>query len=162
VRRGVRHLVLAAVALVAPACGGEDAPDLSALAAATLQAQVGEVRAAVVAADPDDARLELAELRAAVGRLQGGGEISDQRAEAVLTAAGLVESHLGLLVRPSAPTAGDVAPGPADDLQEEIDEEVRQRVEEARKRAEEQIREAEKKAEDAKKKAGGRGGEGED
>jgi hypothetical protein len=167
----VRHLALAAVALVAPACGGDDASDLSALAGATLQAQVGEVRAAVVAADPDDARLELAELRAAVGRLRGGGEISDQRAEAVLAAAGLVESHLGLLVRPSEPTGedgspgpadDDDSPGPADDLQEEIDEEVRQRVDEARKRAEEQIREAEKKAEDAAKKAGGGGGEGQD
>ncbi|HEX2062826.1 MAG TPA: hypothetical protein VHE80_00230 [Acidimicrobiales bacterium] len=160
-RPGVRWLAVAAVALAVPACG-DDGEDLSPLAATTLQGQVGEVRAAVVAEEPDDARLELAELRATVGRLRGGGEVSDQRADAILAAAALVESHLGLLVRPPEPPRQEVRPPAADDLEEEIDEAVRQRVEEARKRAQEQIKEAEKKAEDARKKAGRGGGEGED
>lgn len=149
-RWGVRWLVVAALALAMPACG-DDGDDLSPLAAATLQGQVSEVRAAVAAEDPDDASLELAELRATVGRLRGGGEVSNQRAEAILAAAALVESHLGLLVRPPEPPGQEIRPPAADDLEEEIDEAVRERLEEARKRTEEQIREAEKKAEDAGK-----------
>ena len=163
-RWAVSCLAAGALALAVPACGDGD-QDLSARAAAALQAQVGEVRAAVVAHDADDARVELAQLRAKVGQLRSGGEVGDERAQGILAAADAVESQLGLLRRPSRTTdedaeEGNTDEGDTDDLPQHIDEEVRRQVEEARRRAQEQIREAEKKIEDAEKNAGGRGGRG--
>lgn len=79
--------------LLLTGCGGDDA-GLSTTAAAALQADVEAVTTAVNAKDGVKARAALAALRDEVARQLAAGEVSGERAQTILTAAGDVAAGL--------------------------------------------------------------------
>lgn len=134
------------------ACGQEGA-GIGESAAAVLDPQVQQVRAAATSGDRATAARELAELRQAVAALRQRGELSETGAARVLAAAAEVEARLGALTTPAA----EVTPGPRETTKtaREAAEDARKRAEEAVEKAEEEARrradEARKRAEENKK-----------
>lgn len=143
--------VLLLFVLLLVGCGQEGA-GIGQSAAASLDPQVEEVRAAATSGDHAEALRELAELRQTVAELRQRGELSEPAAARVLAAAAEVEARL----EPGITPATQVAPTtsgqrePTKDARE-AEEEARKRAEEAAKKARE---EAEKRADEAEKKAG--------
>ena len=84
-------------------CGSERSA-LSPAAAQDLAAKVGQVRVSAAAGDQNGARTALAGVRSAVADGRGNGQISEDRAARILSAAAEVESRLGLLPSPAAAT----------------------------------------------------------
>ncbi len=106
-RVGLATALLPAVVLAGLAGCGRERPSLSAAAAEDLAAKVSRVRMAAAAADETGARTALASVRQAVADGRGSGQISEDRAARILSAAAEVESRLGLLPDPvpaSTPT----------------------------------------------------------
>lgn len=87
--------------LVLMACG-QEADGIGHSAAATLEPQVQQVRAAATNGDRAGAAARLAELRQTVADLRQRGELSDDAAAKVLAAATAVEAQLGSGTTPTA------------------------------------------------------------
>ena len=113
----MRRLVVVVLAVCAlTACGGEP-PSVSDRAATQLHAQVTAVRTAVGARDADGAARALEELRASVARLRRRGDVSADRATAILAAAAGVERQLVSITTTTTTTttAPPAPPGKGDD-----------------------------------------------
>ncbi len=80
--------------LVLVACG-QEADGIGRSAAATLEPQVQQVRAAATNGDRAGATAKLAELRETVADLRQSGELDEEGAAKVLAAAAAVEAQLG-------------------------------------------------------------------
>lgn len=80
--------------LVMMACG-QEADGIGQSAAAALQPQVQQVRAAATNGDRARAAAVLAEIRETVADLRQSGELNEERAAKVLAAAAAVEAQLG-------------------------------------------------------------------
>ena len=80
--------------LVMMACG-QEADGIGQSAAAALQPQVQQVRAAATNGDRARAAAVLAEIRQTVADLRQSGELNEERAAKVLAAAAAVEAQLG-------------------------------------------------------------------
>ena len=128
------RFAVAALLLLAPACGGGS--QVSEAAAARLQPQVQALREAAATGGQDAAKRELAELRALVGELSATDELSERGARRVLAAADRVEANLTLLdtttTAPPTTTTTTTAPPPPppEDKDEEKDEEKEKKDEE--------------------------------
>lgn len=94
--RQVAVVVLAAAALTG--CGGDD-PAVPAGAGAQLNARVAAIRQAATAGDR-----AAAELRQAVGELQGAGELAESTASRILARAAVVEANLTSLTTTTTTT----------------------------------------------------------
>lgn len=109
-------------------CGGE-AADLSDPAARDLQARVGQVRAAASAGDRAGVATALAGLRSAVAQHRSQGQVGEERAAGILSAAADVEANLSLLPAPPPPQttttvrrAPEVRPGGGGEEEKEEEE----------------------------------------
>jgi hypothetical protein len=102
--------IVVATAFLA-ACGG-DSPPVSERGASDLEANVTAVKAAVGAHDADDAARALASLRATVARLRHRGDVSTERAAAILAAATDVEHQLVTITTTTTTTTTTVPPPP--------------------------------------------------
>jgi hypothetical protein len=109
-RRVLVGIVLAATLLAA--CGS-DGVDLAPRARRQLQAQLDDVRTAVVAADPLDARAALRDLERSVQRLAAAGLVSESRAAEILAAAEDVATQLSLLPAPEPSPSTSLSPSPS-------------------------------------------------
>ncbi|MDQ3570214.1 MAG: hypothetical protein M3396_06255 [Actinomycetota bacterium] len=111
-RRLVTTAAVAVTAMALFGCGGDakSGDTLSDLAANDLRAKVGQVRAAASAGDRTGAGAGLAAVRSAVAQHRSQGQISEERATAILSAAAEVEARLSLLVSPPPPTTTTAAP----------------------------------------------------
>ena len=97
--------------LVLMACG-QEAGGISQRAAAALEPQVQQVRAAATNGDRAGAAAKLAELRQTVADLRQSGELNDEGAARVLAAAADVEAQLGPGTTPATQvTATTLRPG---------------------------------------------------
>jgi len=86
--------------LVLMACG-QEADGIGQSAAAALEPQVQQVRAAATNGDRVGAAAKLAELRQTVADLRQRGELSEEGAAKVLAAAAAVEAQLGSATTPT-------------------------------------------------------------
>ena len=107
-------------------CGGE-AADLSDPAARDLQARVGQVRAAASAGDRAGVATALAGLRSAVAQHRSQGQVGEERAAGILSAAADVEANLSLVPVPPQTTttvrrAPEVRPGGGGEEEKEEEE----------------------------------------
>jgi hypothetical protein len=98
------RLAVAAVLLLAPACGG-GASDVSQAAAVRLQPQVQALREAAASGSVDAANHELTDLRRLVGELSSTGELGEEGASHILDAAERVEANLSLLATTTSTTS---------------------------------------------------------
>ncbi|MDQ3575803.1 MAG: hypothetical protein M3404_12955 [Actinomycetota bacterium] len=135
--------------LLLVACGQEGA-GIGQSAAAVLEPQVQQVRAAATSGDSAGAARELAELRRTVADLRQRGELTEDGAARVLAAAAEVEARLGAMATPTEVPPTTRGTGATTKTAREAEEEARKRAEEAAKKAEE---EAKKRADEAKKRA---------
>jgi phage-related minor tail protein len=103
-------LVVAGVALLAPACGTSSTPAMSSQAERQLQAQVEAVRSAAENRDRTHADLALSELRTSVATLLRDGEVTATKANAILAAAADVETQLAAI--PTTTTTPVTTPAP--------------------------------------------------
>ena len=105
--RGLRHGVaasaLTALLIASAGCGGS-AVSVTPGAVRDLSARVTDVRRAAIAHDADAARRALESLRRRVATLRTRGEISDERAAAVLAAATRLDAHLDLVTTTTVTT----------------------------------------------------------
>ena len=113
VRLGVAIGVIALSAL-APACSEQ--VDLAPRAQRQLEDDLEALTAATVAADRAGARTALRELERGVAELTSAGQISESRAQQILTAAADVADQLSLLPAPepspSPSVASPISPSP--------------------------------------------------
>lgn len=93
---------LSALLLLVLAACGHQADGIGARAAAALEPQVQQVRAAATNGDRAGAAVKLAVLRQTVADLRTRGEISDEGAAKVLAAATAVEAQLGSASTPTS------------------------------------------------------------
>lgn len=128
-------LALAAVLVLAPACGG-DGTDMTEAAAIQLDSQVQDLRQAAAGGSREAASHELADLRGLVDELSTAGELGEDRARRILAAAAEVEANLELMASTTPPTVTTTTdPPPSPTTTEEKpdkgkDEETRDRKDE--------------------------------
>ena len=93
-----------AAGVVIAGCGGSSAGGpLAAQDSATLRGDVSAIRTAAAANDPSGAHSAATRLRADVQRLRSDGRLSSADAQAILTAAGQVDSRISAEVHAPAP-----------------------------------------------------------
>jgi hypothetical protein len=106
-----RWVVVAAVAIVASACGGGDA--IAPRAAAELDAAYTDLLQTVDAGDRAGARRSLRSLTDTVEDWAASGAIDAERADQIRRAAALVLADLRLLPAPAEPDTETVSPDPS-------------------------------------------------
>ena len=108
-----RVLAVAILAVGLLGCG-DDSRAMSPSAAAALQADVQNVRAAATAGDVASATQALSDLRARAATLRAQGELDDGAMERILSEAAVVEQNLALLptttAAPATTAAASTAP----------------------------------------------------
>ena len=92
-------------------CGDDPSPN-GGTAAAELQARVAEIRALAESRDAEAVAVELRDLRLTVEDLQGRGELDDERAAAIVSAAEAVDAQLGLITTTTTTTTTTTPPPP--------------------------------------------------
>lgn len=102
-------LALAAVLVLAPACGA-DGTDMTEAAAIQLDSQVQDLRQAAAGGSREAASHELADLRGLVDELSTAGELGEDRARRILAAAAEVEANLELLATTTTPAVTTTIP----------------------------------------------------
>ena len=114
----VAAAVVALLAL-APACSEQ--VELAPRAQRQLEDDLEALTAATIAADRSGARIALRELERGVAELTSAGQISESRAEQILSAAGDVAEQLSLLPPPEPSTSPTAEPSasPAPEPSEE-------------------------------------------
>lgn len=136
--------ILVTAALIVAGCSGEDPTRQR------LNEQLESIRQAATAGDLDTAQQELDRLEALVREAVERGDLSQERAEAILAAASDVERELAALAEepPQEPTGEPPPDRERDDDKdehEEKDEEEREKKEEEREKEKEEEEEREEK-----------------
>ena len=114
--RRVAPVLIAGLVLLG-GCGGSSGPSMTSDAARQLQVQDQAVHVALASGDRGQVDQTLADLRRTVATLQGRGELSPDRARAILTAVDAVETDLVLL--PTTTTSTTMTPPSRDHKHED-------------------------------------------
>jgi hypothetical protein len=108
--RRLAPVLVAGLVLLGAGCGGSSGPSMTSGAARQLQAQDQAVHLALASGDRGLVDRTLADLRRTVSTLQGRGELSPDRAHAILTAVDAVQTDLVLLPTTTTSTTTTTAP----------------------------------------------------
>jgi len=110
VTRRLAPVLIGGLVLLAAGCGGAAGPSMTSDAARQLQVQDQAVHLALVSGDRGQVDQTLADLRRTVATLQGRGELSPDRAHAILTAVDAVQTDLVLLPTTTTSTTTTTPP----------------------------------------------------
>jgi hypothetical protein len=112
VRRLVAPLLVAGLAAVGAGCGGSAGPPMTSGAARELAAEDGAVHVALADGQRSTVDRALADLRRTVATLQRRGQLTTDRAQAILAAVDAVQSELVLVPTTTTTTTTTSPPRP--------------------------------------------------